>query len=60
LVAVSSRSQLESKQADPKTKVQPGRCAPRLIGTLARHTLLYCLQHLILNSFLRVCSCQRS
>jgi hypothetical protein len=21
---------------------------------------LYCLQHLILNSFLRVCSCQRS
>src|SRR3954471_23764291 len=32
LVVVSSRSQLVRKQAFPKTKVQPGHEAPRLIG----------------------------
>src|SRR5438132_10215198 len=46
LVIVSSRSQLQ-KQADPKTKVQPGRIAPRLIGATAPVTLCSCLQHLI-------------
>src|SRR5438445_13541080 len=39
LVVVSSRSQLR-KQADPKTKVQPGRIAPRLIGATAPVTLM--------------------